>query len=97
MLRFQFDTRKSARLRSNPKRGIGFEEARSLWEKPYYQDRRSDVPEQFRVIGWVGDKLYSVIFEVREDAEGDYLHLVTLWRATREEQKLYEENSQGDD
>jgi hypothetical protein len=44
-------------------------------------------------IGWVGDKLYSVIFEVRQDVDGEYLHLVTLWRATRNEQKLYEENS----
>ena len=33
------------------------------------------------------------IFEVREDPEGEYIRLVTLWRATREEQKLYEENS----
>jgi uncharacterized DUF497 family protein len=93
MLRFRFDARKSTQLRSNPKRGIGFEEAQSLWEKPYYLDQRSDAPEQFRAIGWVGDQLYSVIFEVREDSDGEYLHLVTLWRATREEQKLYEEST----
>lgn len=64
-VRFQFDAEKSARLRSNPKRGIGFEEAGALWERPYYLDRRSDAPEQFRAIGWVDDRLYSVIFEVR--------------------------------
>jgi len=93
MVRFQFDAEKSARLRSNPKRGVGFEEARAVWERPYFLDRRSDAPEQFRAIGWVGDRLYSVIFEEREDADGEYLHLVTLWRATREEQKLYEESS----
>ena len=85
MLRFEFDAEKSALLRANPKRGI--------WERPYYLDQRSDAPEQFRAIGWVGDRLYSVIFEVREDAGGEYLHLVTLWRATREEQQLYEESS----
>jgi len=34
-----------------------------------------------------------VIFEVREDAEGEYHHLITLWKATKEEQKLYDENS----
>ena len=93
MLRFKFDAEKSARLRANPKRGIGFEEAQTLWERPYYLDRRSDAPEQFRAIGWVGDRLYSVIFEVREDESGEYFHLVTLWRATRWEQKLYEESS----
>ena len=42
---------------------------------------------------WVGDRLYSVIFEVREDEEGEILHLVTLWRSTKEEIRLYEENS----
>lgn len=93
MIRFEFDAGKSARLRANPKRGIGFEEAQALWERPYYLDRRSDAPEQFRAIGWVGDRLYSVIFEMRKDALGEFLHLVTLWRATREEQKLYEASS----
>jgi uncharacterized DUF497 family protein len=97
MTRFRFDVQKSADLRSNPKRGIGFEEAQRIWESPYYLDRRADTPEQFRAIGWVGDRLYSVIFEVREDPDGEYFHLVTLWRATREEQKLYEENSEGDE
>jgi uncharacterized DUF497 family protein len=42
--------------------------------------------------GWVGDRLYSVIFEVREDEGGEILHLVTLWRSTKEEIRLYEEN-----
>ena len=28
-----------------------------------------------------------------EDADGEFFHLVTLWRATREERILYEENS----
>jgi hypothetical protein len=39
------------------------------------------------------DRLYSVIFEAREDEEGEILHLVTLWRSTKEEIRLYEENS----
>jgi hypothetical protein len=30
---------------------------------------------------------------VREDDEGEFYHLVTLWKATREEGKLYEEYS----
>jgi len=92
-MRFSFDPRKSTRLRANPKRGIGFEEVRELFSRPYWLDQRSDVPEQFLAIGWVGDRLYSVIFEVREDDEGEILHLVTLWKATKEEVRLYEENS----
>ena len=41
--------------------------------------RRSDSPEQF-------------VFETREDESGEVLHLVTLWRSTREETHLYEAN-----
>jgi uncharacterized DUF497 family protein len=92
-MRFRFDARKSRRLRSNARRGIGFEEAQEIFAHPYYLDQRSEIPEQYRAIGWVGEKLFSLIFEIREDEEGEFYHLVTLWRATREEQKLYEENS----
>jgi uncharacterized DUF497 family protein len=80
-------------LRANPKRGIGFEEAQGIFVHPYYLDQRSDLPSQHRAIGWVGERLYTVIFEVREDREGEYYHLVTLWKATTEEQQLYEEYS----
>ena len=92
-MRFRFDKSKGERLKRNPKRGIGFEEAREIWSLPYYLDQRSDVPEQYRAIGWVGDMLFSIIFEIRDDDEGEYYHLVTLWRATREERELYEKNS----
>jgi uncharacterized DUF497 family protein len=91
-MRFSFDPRKSKRLRANKRRGIGFEEAQEVFSRPYWLDQRSDVPKQYVAIGWVGDRLYSVIFEVREDKEGEILHLVTLWRSTKEEIRLYEEN-----
>lgn len=92
-MRFSFDPRKSRRLRANPRRGIGFEEAQELFSHPYWLDRRTDVSEQYVAIGWVGGRLYSVIFEYREDEAGEILHLVTLWRSTGEEVRLYEENS----
>jgi len=92
-MRFLFDERKSSRLRANPKRGIGFEEAQEIFSHPYYLDQRSDAPEQYRAIGWVAERLYSVVFEAREDEEGEYYHLVTLWKATKQEQQLYEEYS----
>jgi len=92
-MRFYFDERKSERLRKNPKRSIGFEEAQEVFSRPYYLDQRSDLIEQYRAIGWVGEQLYTVIFEAREDEEGEYYHLVTLWRSTRQEQQLYAEHS----
>ena len=92
-MRFRFSKVKSGALRRNPKRGIGFEEAQEVFERPYYQDQRLDDPEQMRVIGWVGDRLFTVICEFREDRQGEYCHLVTLWRSTREQKELYEANS----
>ena len=92
-MRFHFDARKSKRLRANRKRGIGFEEVQEVFTHPYYLDRRSDLPDQHRAIGWVGQRLYTVIFEIRADEEGEYCHLVTLWKSTREERELYEKNS----
>jgi uncharacterized DUF497 family protein len=90
-MRFRFDERKSKILRRNPRRGIGFEEAQEVFFHPYYGDQRSDFPVQHRAIGWVGDRL--LIFETREDEEGEFYYLVTLWKATREERIPYEEHS----
>ncbi len=92
-MRFAFDARKSRSLRQNRKRGIGFEEAQQIFSHPYYLDQRSDLASQYRAIGWVRERLYTLIFEVRTDVEGEYCHLVTLWKATTEEQQLYEEHS----
>jgi uncharacterized DUF497 family protein len=92
-MRFDFDVRKSKRLRANPRRGIGFEEAQEIFSHPFYLDQRLEIPEQQRAIGWVADRLYTLIFEVREDTDGEYHHLVTLWKATKQEQELYEEHA----
>jgi uncharacterized DUF497 family protein len=92
-MRFKFDKKKSAIIKLNPKRGIGLDEVQEIWAHSYYQDYRNDDPEQFRAIGWVNAKLYSVIFEIREDEKGEYYHLITLWKSTKEEIRLYEKNS----
>jgi uncharacterized DUF497 family protein len=92
-MRFSFDPRKSQRLKANPRRGIGFEEAQALFSRPYWLERRSGTPEQFRAVGWVGGRIYTIILEIRNDEEGEIFHLVTLWKSTQEEVRLYEENS----
>ena len=92
-MRFLFDPRKSERLRSNPRRGIGFEEAQQIFDRSYYLDQSSDFPEQYRAIGWVGGRLFSLIYEIREDDEGEFYHLVTLWKSTRNEEELYAKSS----
>lgn len=54
--------------------------------------RTAGEPEQWVAIGWVGARLYTVVYEERTDAIGDYYHLVTLWRSTTAERKKYEES-----
>lgn len=90
-MRFKYDKAKSARLRKT--RGIGFEEAQELFYRPYFLDQVLDDPEQWVAIGWVNTHLYSVIYEEREDGDGLYYHLVTLWRSTKAERLKYEEYS----
>jgi hypothetical protein len=50
-MRFHFDPPKSERLRANPKRGIGFEEAQEIFLQPYYLEVRNDLPLQHIAIG----------------------------------------------
>ena len=74
-MRFHFDVRKSKRLRANTRRGIGFEEAQEIFSHPFYLDHRLEAPEQQRAIKWVAGRLYTLIFEVREDDDDEYYHL----------------------
>jgi len=64
-VRSKFDKNKSIALRRNPKRGIGFEEAQEIFRHPYYLDERADRHEQYRAMGWVNGRLYSLILEIR--------------------------------
>ena len=90
-MRFRYSKAKSNQLRST--RGIGLDDIQELWRHPFYLDQRREVPEQWRAVGWAAGQLYSLIFEERVDTKGEYIHLVTLWRATKEEEALYEKNS----
>ena len=59
--------------------------------KAYIADQKNDNPEQFRAIGWSGERLCSVIFEIRSDSAGEYNDLVTAWKATRQAEEAYAE------
>ena len=89
-MRFNFDREKSRTVKL--KHGISLAEAREIFDQAYLVDRRSDDPEQFRAIGWCGDRLCSVIFEIGHDSGGEYYHLITAWLATKEEERSYAEN-----
>ena len=88
-MRIQFDASKNAEVLR--KHGVGLEEAREIFDQTYIVDAKNDDPEQFRAIGWSQGRICSVIFEVRHDSRGEYYHLVTAWKATKEELKAHAE------
>ena len=75
-----------------PQHGVSLKEAQEIFDQAYIVDQKNDDPEQFRAIGWSSGRLCSVIFEIRQDAEGECYHLITAWRATGEEEQSYAEN-----
>ena len=89
-MRFEFDPEKSRDVKR--KHGVSLEEAQEIFDQVYLVDQKSDDPEQFRAIGWSRGRLCSVVFEIRHDSEGEYLHLVTAWKATQQEEQSYAEN-----
>jgi uncharacterized DUF497 family protein len=90
VIRCVFDREKSWDVKR--KHGVSLYEAQEIFDQVYLVDQRSDDPEQFRAIGWCRGRLCSVIFEIRNDSEGQYHRLITAWKATPEEEQSYAEN-----
>ena len=89
-MRFEFDKEKSRSVKR--RHGVSLEEAQDIFDQAYIVDQKNDDTEEFRAIGWSRGLLCSVIFEIRHDARGEYYHLVTCWKATKEEEQSYAEN-----
>jgi uncharacterized DUF497 family protein len=89
-MRFEFDREKSRDVKR--KHGVSLKEAQDIFDQVYLVDQKNDDPEQFRAIGWCRGRLCSVIFEIRQNREGEYYHLVTAWNATNGEEQSYAEN-----
>lgn len=54
---------------------------------PHPLMRRNEDPEQWVGIGFAKGELVSVVHEFREDSFGEFIWLVTYWKATKEEAK----------
>jgi len=89
-MRFEFDPAKSRDVKR--KHGVSLEEAQEIFDQVYLVDQKCDDATQFRAIGWSRGRLCSVIFEIRHDPEGEYCHLVTAGKATKQEEQSYAEN-----
>ena len=88
-MRLEFDESKSRAVKQ--KHGVSLREAREIFDQVYLVDQKNDDPEQFRAIGWSRSRMCSVIFEIRQDSDGEYYHLVTAWKATKQEVQAYAE------
>ena len=90
-MRFDFDPENSRIAKR--KHGVSLEEAQEIFDQAYVLDQKRDDPRQFRAIGWARGRLCSVIFEVGDDAEGEYYQLVTAWKATEQEDQGHAGNA----
>lgn len=90
LMRLVFDPLESREVKR--KQGVSLKEAREIFDQVYVVDQKNGHPEQFRAIGWCRGRLCSVIFEIRQDEQGEYYHLITAWEATIEEEQSYAKN-----
>lgn len=90
-MRINWDDAKSEKLKRE--RGLSLEEASVIIENPGpVTDKKSDDPEQSYAIGFAYGRLITLIFEIREDVDGEFIWLVTYWKATKAETKIYEQS-----
>ena len=88
-MRFDWDDGKSQLLQQN--RGYSLEEISGVLAGDYVERIKREEPEQFIAIGYLGNTLLSVIYEIRYDKEGEYVWLITYWESTRGERSIYEQ------
>ncbi|MBE9193204.1 hypothetical protein IQ230_23235 [Gloeocapsopsis crepidinum LEGE 06123] len=88
-MRFDWDNRKSQLLQQN--RGYSLKEVSRILAGDYVEQMKRDDPEQFIAIGYLGNTLLSVIYEIRSDEDGEYVWLVTYWKSTKREREIYEQ------
>ena len=88
-MRFDWNDQKSNLLRQS--RGYSLEEVATILAGKYVEQIKRDDPEQFIAIGYLGNTLLSVIYEIRYDEEGEYIWLITYWKSTKREREIYEQ------
>ncbi len=74
-------------------RGIDFAQLDELLNWPYVEDQRNDDPEQYRIVGFAGWRLVTFIVEYRQDMLDEYIWVVTAWNSTKQEQKIYDQET----
>ena len=88
----RWDERKREKVLAE--RRIDFADLEDLLYQPYVEDRSLSYPDQYRIIGFVRGRLVTFIVEYREDVIGDFIWVVTAWKSTLQEKRIYEQETQ---
>ncbi len=86
-MKIEFDSTKNKR--NIQERGISFELAVNFdleTAKIWIDDRKDYGEERFSALGYIGERLFAMVFTVREDA----LRIISLRKANKREEHFYE-------
>ena len=86
--RCEYDADKNVKVLKKHK--LGFVDAVTMFSGQYTTQPVRNYPDQTKVTGLAKGKLYCLLTEDREDEDGPYTHLATLWKSSTEEEEDYE-------
>ncbi len=86
-MRFKWDPTKATINVS--KHGLHFEESRQVFNSHPKLRLHREIPEQWLAIGFLYDRLVAIAHEIREDAEGEFIWIISARKASKEEEKYY--------
>lgn len=97
---FEYDPQKSQANKA--KHRIDFEEAQALWDDPYGVEFPSTQPgeERFARVAQLSKsdpRIWVAIFTLREEIEGCRTRIISVHRARKNEEKLYEQQAKTED
>ena len=75
-------------------RKIDFGDLKDLLYQPYVEDQSLSYGDQYRIIGFEGGRLVTFVVEYRQDPIGDFIWVVTAWKSTPQEKRIYEQETQ---
>lgn len=87
-MRFKWDQKKSDSVKRM--RGVSFDQAQIAIKNGFGSGLLNDDPEQYVAVGFSSSGvLISVVHEFRQDENGIFVWIVTLWKTTKQEKKRY--------
>lgn len=94
-VRFAWDEKKNKA--NQLKHRIGFEAAMLVFDDPTsisVQDRDTEGEQQWITVGWVQDSILLVAHTRSYDAEEEVIRIMSGWKASPSERKLYVKETQ---